>query len=249
MTRKHLAVPRNARGFTLVELMVTVAIALFLIGGLLTILQNVRSAQTNQQLLSQLQDQQRFALSVLTDVIQSGGYYPDPLGMTIGSALPAAGVFAAGQPFSGTQVAGPLDTISVRYVTAGQDSVILCDGSTNPAAAGTSQVYTNAFSVVGGQLVCSLNGAAATPIVSGVTGLAVYYGVKRNAAIADYNADTYLTAGQMQVAGPNGNDWTNVSAVRIVVSFANPMFGQPGQAQTIQFERVIEVMARAGVHT
>ncbi|HYL70133.1 MAG TPA: PilW family protein [Candidatus Dormibacteraeota bacterium] len=237
---------RAAHGFTLVELMVTVAIALFLIGGLLTILQNVRSAQNNQQLLSQLQDQQRFALSVLTDVIQSGGYYPDPLGMTVGSALPAAGAFQAGQPFSGTTAAG-LDTISVRYVTASGDSVLLCDGSTN--GSGANQVYTNVFSIVGGQLVCTLNGNA-TAIVGGVTGLTVYYGVKRNAAIADYNADTYLTAGQMLVAGPNGNDWSNVSSVRIVVSFANPLFGQPGQVQqNIQLERVIEVMARAGVHT
>ena len=41
-TGRRLA--RAAHGFTLVELMVTVAIALFLIGGLLTVLQNVRGA-------------------------------------------------------------------------------------------------------------------------------------------------------------------------------------------------------------
>ena len=51
---RRLAV-RTERGFTLVELMVTVAIALFLIGGLLTVLQDVRIAYNNQQSLSQLQ--------------------------------------------------------------------------------------------------------------------------------------------------------------------------------------------------
>ena len=68
------------RGFTLIELMVTVAIALFLLGGLLTILQNMRGTYGNQQALAQLQDQQRFAMTVLTDVIQAGGYFPDPVG-------------------------------------------------------------------------------------------------------------------------------------------------------------------------
>jgi prepilin-type N-terminal cleavage/methylation domain-containing protein len=40
---------RDERGFTLVELMVTVAIALFLLGGLLTIVQTVRQSSISQQ--------------------------------------------------------------------------------------------------------------------------------------------------------------------------------------------------------
>jgi type IV pilus assembly protein PilW len=246
---------RSQRGFTLVELMVTVAIALFLLGGLLTIVQNMRGTYNNQQALAQLQDQQRFALSVLTDVIQAGGYFPDPIGTTSSSALPAAGAYQTGQAFTGNQTAGQPDSIGVRYVTAGSDGVILCDGSTNLGAAGTSQVYTNVFTVVPpaggvpGQLQCALNGAAAVTIVNGVQGLQVYYGVKRNTAITDYNVDTYFTANQMQLAGPNGNDWNNISAIRVILTFNNPLWGQPGQPQFITFERVIEVMSRAGVHT
>jgi len=255
--RPSTTMRRQARGqcgFTLIELMVTVAIALFLLGGLLTILQNVRATYGNQQALAQLQDQQRFAMTVLTDVIQAGGYFPDPVKMTITSALPAAGAYQAGQAFTGTQGAGGPDSIGVRYVTAGGDGVILCDGSTNPGPAGTSQAYTNVFTVVPpaagapGQLLCTLNGNPPLAIVSGVQGLQIYYGVKRNAAIADYNVDTYLTADQMLLAGPNGNDWDNISSVRVILTFTNPLAGQPGQ-QPIIFERVIEVMARAGVHT
>jgi type IV pilus assembly protein PilW len=248
---RHL---RGQRGFTLVELMVTISIALFLLGGLLTIVQNMRGTYNNQQALAQLQDQQRFALSVLTDIIQAGGYFPDPIGMTSTVALPAVGVvYQAGQAFTGTVTAGQPDSISVRYRTATGDGVILCDGSTNTTGAG--QVYTNVFTVVPpagavpGQLQCALNGAAAVTIVNGVQGLQVYYGVKRNTTIADYNVDTYFTANQMQVAGPNGNDWNNVSAVRVILTFTNPLAGQPGQPATIVFERVIEIMARAGVHT
>ena len=73
---------RNARGFTLVELMVTVAIALFLLAGLVTIVGNVRKADVNQRALAQLQDQERFALTVITDVVQAGGYLPDAVAWT-----------------------------------------------------------------------------------------------------------------------------------------------------------------------
>ncbi len=55
--RQVLPAAQRQRGFTLVELMVTVAIALFLLGGLFTIVQNVRKTNSNQQLLAQLQDQ------------------------------------------------------------------------------------------------------------------------------------------------------------------------------------------------
>ncbi len=249
---------RGQRGFTLVELMVTVAIALFLLGGLLTILQNVRSAYNNQQSLSQLQDQQRFAMTVITDVIQAGGYFPDPVAWTPTSSLPAAGAYQQGQAFTGTHAAGVPDTIGVRYRTAINDPagpMILCDGSTNTAQ-GPSYAYTNTFSVqlpagnVPGQLLCQVDnlGAAAAapgvPIVNGVQDLLVYYGVKRDFSVNDYNVDTYLTADQM-----TNTDWDNISSVRVILTFTNPMAAQPGQPPTITFERVVEVMGRAGVHT
>ena len=250
---------RAARGFTLVELMVTVAIALFLIGGLLTVLQDVRGTYNNQEALSQLQDEQRFALTVLADVIQAGGYFPDPVNWQPTNSLPASGNYAAGQAFYGTHGAAS-DTIGIRYRTASADDVILCDGSTN--ATGASRAYVNQFAVlapagnVPGQLQCQLTDAVTganidgpVTIVNGVQSLLVYYGVKRNPVPVDYNVDTYLTADQMNAAG---GDWGNISSVRVILTFANPLCTpacQPGQKPLITFERVIEVMARAGVHT
>src|SRR4029077_6122706 len=85
--------PRAAqRGFTLVELMVTVGIALFLLGGLVTIVQNVRQTSITQQRLAELQDAQRFALTVITDAVQAAGYFNDPTAFTTGS-FPIAGAF------------------------------------------------------------------------------------------------------------------------------------------------------------
>jgi type IV pilus assembly protein PilW len=269
--------PRRATrqsGFTLVELLVTIAIALFLVGGLLTVLQNVRSAYNNSQALAQLQDQQRFAMTVLTDVIQSGGFLPDPVTWSPVTSLPAAGAYRAGQPFNGTYVAGGLDTIGVRYRTVVNDPtnvpVILCDGSVN-VAQGPSYAYTNTFSIrpaagaVPAQLMCQVdNGGAAAaapgiPLANNVAGLQVWYGVKRNFVTNDYNVDTYLRADQMASGGCTatidwgspqaGCDWANIAAVRVILTFNNPLWGQAGQAQFINFERVIEVMARGGLHT
>jgi type IV pilus assembly protein PilW len=243
---------RAARGFTLVELMVTISIALFLLGGLVTILQTVRRSYASQQAQVQLQDQQRFAVTLLTDVIQSGGYYDNPVGDTLFSALPAvAPNFGSGQPFFGTQGgAAPAagDTIYVRFRTAPSDGIINCSGSSNTT--GAEQVYINQLYVNPGtgQLMCSLNGAAAVPLVSGVASLQIYYGVKRAVPATDYNVDTYEQANAMQAS-----DWNQISSVRIVVWFANPLWGSPNQPVTVQqyvkFERVIQVMARAGDYT
>lgn len=252
MNTRHSAIVRHAahreRGFTLIELMVTVGIALFLLGGLLTIVQNVRQSYFNQQALAQLQDQQRFAMTVITDVIQAGGYFPSPTAFTPQSALPAAGNYQQGQAFWGTHnAAAPGDTLGIRYMTAINDGVIVCDGTTNTAFNPT-QTYTNLFSVNQplGQLQCQLNGAAPVALVSGVTNLQILYGVKRNFALNDYNVDTYLAADQMNPA-----DWLNISSIRVQLTFANPLFRQAGQGQApfITFQRVVEVMARAGVHT
>jgi type IV pilus assembly protein PilW len=244
---------RVQRGFTLVELMVTVAIALFLLGGLVTVVQNVRSTYSSQQALVQLQDQQRFAITLLTDVIQSGGYYDNPTGDIIATALPAvAPNFAAGQAFYGTQgAAAPAagDTLYVRFRTAQNDGVINCSGGQNTT--GADHAYTNEFYVNAGQLWCALlvDGVATAPVplVSGVVNLQVYYGVKRLTPASDYNVDTY------EQANAALNDWPNVSSVRVIVTFANPLFGAPGQTVTqpqyIVFERVIQVMSRAGNYT
>jgi len=153
----------------------------------------------------------------------------------------------------------------VRFMTqggpvgAGGDGVIMCDGSQN-LVGGALTVETNAFTVVPpaggvpGQLLCSLNGAAAVPLVNGVQSLEILYGVNRNAPTVNYNVDTYLTADQMNDLLAAGGDWMNISSVRVVLTFTNPLCPpggacQPGQQPTLVFERVVPVMARAGVHS
>jgi Type IV Pilus-assembly protein W len=155
--------------------------------------------------------------------------------------------------FGGHTVGAPdnqaADTIYTRFDTLPASNTtigtgpILCNGTDTSVQPGAT--YTIAFTVSGGALQCSVDGGNTwVPIVPGVQALAVYYGINRNAPGADYNIDTYVTADMMQ----NPGDWLTVSAVRIVLSFANPMWVAGGtQPQYITVERVVQVMGRAGV--
>jgi type IV pilus assembly protein PilW len=98
--------------------------------------------------------------------------------------------------------------------------------------------------VVNNQLVCSLNGAAAVPLVTGIKRMDVKYGVKRDFSTDNSNVDTYLQAKELTAA-----DWNNVSSIRVRLTFINPLANQPGQPATFKFTRVVAVMARAGVKT
>lgn len=274
-TQSPLRPRAGQRGFTLVELMVTVAIALFLLGGLVTIVQNVRTANMNQTRLAQLQDEQRFAMTVIADAVQAGGYFADPttqsnavLGPQAAPAPTAA--YLASWIFAGSHTVGAadaaaLDTIATRFQTAPSfaggpvQGPILCDGTdTSQQVPDTWSTQFSIQAIAGvSTLMCtvsSLNGTApvsagaAVPLVPNVVAMAIYYGVKRDFTVTDYNVDTYVTWDKMSTLN-GANDYLNVSAVRIVLTFANPLFPQAGQQPTITMERVVEVMNRAGLHT
>ena len=247
------AARHRQRGVTLIELSVTVVIALFLLGGLFTIVQNTRKAYSSTTQLSQLQDSQRLAMTLITDVIQSSGYFPDPTKTDAGVAFPAAGALTAGQAMLGVQsVTAPEDQITVRYMTADQDGILNCLGSSNTT--GANVTYTNTFDLAAADasgnrwLECTVDDGTPGPktpqlLVNGLTNMQIFYGVKRNAASNDFNVDTYVRAADM-----SATDWQSVSAVRLILTFTNPVVA-PGAPATITFERVIAVMNRAGVST
>ena len=76
-----------------------------------------------------------------------------------------------------------------------------------------------------------------------MTNLEVWYGVKTNGAITTNNVDSYLRAGAAMTAA----NWQNVTSVKVRLTFTNPLFGQPGQAATVQITRIIAVMQRAAL--
>lgn len=240
------------RGLSLIEMMVAVLIALFLIAGIIVVEQGVKLSYNQQTGLSQLQDEQRFASSILSGVIGTAGYYPDPESNSVVTALPAAtvpgGAFAAGQAVvaPATAAAAPHDQIFVRYMTVAGDGVTLCDGTQAGNNVYTSYLYVTVDASGNGTLYCQLETGkvwgTAVPLVTGVTDMQILYGV----ATGTSNSVTEYVYGQDV---PN---WSNVTSVQVTLTFTNPLYKQnalttvQGQKATMPFTRVISIMGRVG---
>lgn len=242
----------HQRGFTLIEIMIAMAIGLFIALALVTIVNTNKAVFQSQNQLEQMQDSERMAMTLMADVIQAAGYFPDPTTNTLGGSLVAAGAFAGSQAITGQYIAGTPDTISVRYMTAPQDGILNCSGTYNLNPVGGANIlYVNQFAVVpvgtSGQLQCTVTiGANSTPytLVNGVTNLSVLYGV--NTSGSGNNVDTYLNASQM-----SAGNWQNVISVRITLTLLNPLYtgANQGQAQFITIQRVVDVMNQTGPTT
>jgi type IV pilus assembly protein PilW len=242
------------RGFTLIEILIALLIGVFLAGALLTVVQSNRRVFGEQNQMAQLQDNERMALTMMGDVIQSAGYYPNyPTIQTLSTTLISAPPFTTGQSIYGLSTGTSFgDEIQVRYQTTGGDGILNCSGLSNPTG-GPNTLYVNVFQVLNGQLVCTMN--AITPpyvLVGGVTGsglditnLSILYGVKANAAALGNNVDTYMTAAQVN-ATPGL--WSNVISVQVTLTFTNPLHTgtNPTQPATVQVQRVFDVMSQTG---
>jgi type IV pilus assembly protein PilW len=245
---------RRQRGLSLIELMVAILIALFLIGGIIVVEEGVNLSYSQQNGLAQLQDEERFAMSVLTNVIRTAGYYPNPTTNSQVTALPAAGNFVAGQAIwaPNSSAVAPYDSISVRYMAQAGDGITLCDGSVAGTNTYTSDLYLAADATNGNyDLDCQLNGGTAVSLVDGLTNMQIYYGVATgsDSNVAEYpnNVTEYLNAQQVTAGGY----WPDVTSVEVELTFTNPLYKQSGQtvggqAPTITFRRVISVMGRVG---
>jgi type IV pilus assembly protein PilW len=230
-------------GFTLVELSVAVVIGLFLLGALATIVQDNRRTFTSQNQQAQLQDSERLAMSMMTDVIQASGYFPNPLLYSASGAntFPVSGAMLQGQAMTGLySAAAPGDSITARYATASGDGIINCTGNSNTS--GGVGNYINTFNVnAANQLVCTMNGVA-YPLVNGVNKLSILYGVSTQGTT---NVDTYMNATQVSAALL----WNSVVSASISLTFNNPLYvaGKTDQPQFFTIQRVVGIMNKAGV--
>jgi type IV pilus assembly protein PilW len=267
MIRRSPRRDRAQRGFTLVELMVATTIAVFLLGGLFASLQSTRTAFRNQSALSQLQDNERLAMTLMADVIESAGYYPKPLITDPLLVMPAVGVFAAaGQPVFGTyNAATPGDTISIRYgagydpaaVPVWVDNVFNCaaqqNTTTNPYDTFTNKFYVaaDANDATSNALWCQATTAAGTKnvqLVNGIQNMRILYGVARTFPNTTGSCtEIYQRADQMNPA-----DWSNVCSVKVTLTFKSNLAlptGSPSSMKTVTISRTIAVMNQAGINS
>lgn len=248
--------PHCQRGFSLIELSIAILIALFLIGGVIVVEQGVHRSYQDDSGFAQLEDEERFAMTIITQAVESAGYYPDPT-----SNVPNSNVlmpettttpqsvsipFAGAQPIVGIyQSSQPNDSIAARFVAGPAATVDLCTGA--PTTSGVE--YTSYLYVANGTdgkpyLWCELATAgtwATNPsqLVSGIQNMQIMYGV--NTSGAD-NVQTYMYASDVTSNGY----WPNVSSVKVTLTLTNPIASEAGQPTTVNFTRVISVMGRMG---
>lgn len=220
-------------GFTLIELMVAIALALFIVAGLSVLFVNLKTTFTSQDQQAQVQDSQRLAMTMLTTTIQSAGYFIDPINNIQAGALPASTVnnpdgtsFAASQGIGGTSgtvgPSGTSDTLNVRYQTASGDGVMNCLGGSNPSTATSSVVWVNSFAVnANNELTCAVNGGTAVALVGNVAQMNLIYGVDTS---GDGTVDTYLSASAITSA----NLWGNVHTAKLTLRFVNLIDSRAG---------------------
>jgi type IV pilus assembly protein PilW len=236
--------PVNQRGMGLISLMIALTIGTFLLAGLFDIWFQTRRTFTAQAELAQLQDNQRMALTIMANTVQTGGYFPyaanyptapnPPYSVT--TAFPVTTPFTVTPVATGTQMiyqavygtsaatATTSDTLWVRYQSDGINTLD-CLGQTDPV--GT--IVVNTYQIdANGNLQCSLNAGSATPtwqtVITGIAKLTILYGVD---TVGDYSVHQYMTATTVTA----DNDWAAVRSVNIQLTFNNPLYGQPGQTQ------------------
>lgn len=237
----------NQRGLSLISLMIALLIGTFLLAGLFAVWFQTRQTFSAQNQLAQVQDNQRMALIILGNAVQSAGYYPvsanysatppNPL-YTQTTAFPVASPFTvAGQAIYGTHPSTGNDTLELRFVadpTLG--NTLDCLGQTDAA----KTLVTNTFQIdANNNLTCSVNGNAAQTIVPGIQGFKVYYGVS---GTHDNSVTEYLTADQM-----TSTTWGYVESVNLQLTFVNPLYGQPGQTLSTlpMISRIVSVAQQA----
>lgn len=236
------------RGYSVIELSTALVVLIFMLNGMVMIMRNTHDTSKNRDALGQLQDEERAALTTMTDVIQQAGYYPEAPGHHTRVVLPPSIQFAtAGQAVAGGSNAYG-DLITVRYEGDSSNTVRDCRGLI--IHEGVLEEMT--FSVHPGppngtgalELFCTVNGISFA-LVANVHSLAISYGVD---ASASGSANTYLPADRMVTA--SANYWTGLYTVNVAVQFNNPLYGQPGQtSRYAQFSRVIGLMSKAGANS
>lgn len=162
MIRQSTIKCSNHAGFTLVELMVALALAIFLIGGVILMYSSGRAASLESEQLSRMQENIRFASDFMIRDIRNAGYR-DRATLSATSAAEISGQYA--------QILGDdSNRLQIRY--AGRGS---CSEQFSEDVFG---VVVNEYFVEGGALMCQGNDDGdptdmgdAMALVNGVTGV------------------------------------------------------------------------------
>jgi type IV pilus assembly protein PilW len=250
-------------GFTIVEMMVAMAISLVVMLGFAATFVNMKQTFNSQSGLTLLQDNERLASLILNSSLDEAGYFPtgaDPgatpkvpptsidrsgIVQTIPTgfgATMAAKLYIFGSVADSTTTPATPETISTAFVSAPSDGLSTCLGGTNTSASNVSirnifyvDSATNTFGcvVLANNSTTTAPGSTFQPLISNVQSMSVLYGVDTD---GDKNIDTYLAVNNMTTAY-----WSAVKSVQITLNFINPNAAADGKA-TIGWTQTINLM-------
>ena len=214
------------RGIGLIELMVSIAIGLFLLLGLATSFFNMKNTSTSRQGLAELQNKERLTTTYIANAIRTAGQFTQPCvtdttvncTTQVGDTFLAASPFLAGQVMSGTQGSSAgTDTVSTRFASIVASDVVGCGA---PTTAG--KVYTDTFSIDGtGNLICTETPdggvAQSYTLGSGLAGMQVLYGVGLE-DLTDPDAINSV-ARYFSASNMTADYWNQVRTVNVMLAF------------------------------
>lgn len=148
----------KARAFSLIELLVALAISAFLVGGAILIFTSGQSSNADLNQLSRIQENVRFASDLLIRDIRNAGYR-DRAGLEVVAADEIDSNFAAV-----TQDENGNDVLSIQYAGRGSCS--------EDFAENTFGIVTNSYRInADGDLTCQGGGGVEETLVEGLSSL------------------------------------------------------------------------------
>ncbi len=247
---------RKARGLTLIELMISIAIGLVVVAAVMVSFVGTGKAGRYQAALGQMNQDAQFGLNMLSREVQLAGYVAP--GTTLGSASPLFGcdatktVTPGAIPFVAANVAGqPACSPTVTAPTiAGLEVVYEADVyNTVPTGPGAPSVCTGQAATVSGlisiarnryfvdralggrpELFCASDvGGPQVQLLENVEDMQIWYGI--STAASANQVVRYARAADINAIGVA--EWSNVMSARIclLMRSAEPVLTD-GDAQT-----------------
>ena len=204
----------DIRGFSLVELMISLVLGLVVIAavGMVFLSSSRTSAATNS--LSRAQESSRFSVQYIGRELRMAGYSTAyEFGVVSRSIVfPSNIVFTTpGQVIVGTDnstaggVLAGTDTIQLRYMGSASTAIPDCQGN---AVNATTIVTIRMFVNEDNELVCTVDGGSEEVLIEDIGDLQLTYGVDTN---NDNSVDSYVTAAAV-------TDWLDPVSVRLEIT-------------------------------
>ncbi|NOU14620.1 MAG: prepilin-type N-terminal cleavage/methylation domain-containing protein [Methylococcaceae bacterium] len=192
-----LVLSRYQNGMTLIEIMISLLIGAFLLGGVLQVFIGTKQTNRMQENVSRLQENGRLALDFLSKDIRMAGYW--------GCLVPAV---------ANIDIAGTNDNNNVNKIDNGTDTITISGAFdlTNPPAGvcgtgvDTSAAYYSTIAYKINNVTLQRN---ADGLVEGVENMQILYGADSD---ANGSPDYYVAAGTV------GLDMTKVISIRITLT-------------------------------